>query len=144
MFASHADQQAALSLNGHTVDGREISVQVAKAMEPSSYAKPTTAFTVVESGSACQLACAKLSRERMIVLDCEGVNLGKEDGQLCLVQIASVSAGIYLFDVIHVPRAVRCWFKGPIGERTRCQDHSRLQDGRDCTGSVWGGNCTRV
>lgn len=61
-------------------------------------------FEYVTTSDACMAACATLSASKMIVVDCEGVNLGRPGGLLCLVQIASREAGIFLFDIIKCPR----------------------------------------
>jgi stage III sporulation protein SpoIIIAA len=63
---------------------------------------PFAPFTVVSDEKACLFACAALRESKMVTLDCEGVNLGKQGGRLCLVQVASV-AGVFLFDVLKCP-----------------------------------------
>ncbi|XP_053384106.1 uncharacterized protein LOC123535732 isoform X2 [Mercenaria mercenaria] len=47
----------------------------------------------------CQAAVRKLSRETVISLDAEGVQLGK-DGPLTLLQIGTLDGTVYLFDVM--------------------------------------------
>ena len=47
----------------------------------------------------CRRAVTALSREPLIALDSEGVNLGK-DGPLTLLQIGTLSGTVYLFDVM--------------------------------------------
>ena len=47
----------------------------------------------------CQYAVKALSREPLIALDSEGVNLGK-DGPLTLLQIGTLSGSVFLFDVM--------------------------------------------
>ena len=47
----------------------------------------------------CRRAVTSLSREPLIALDSEGVNLGK-DGPLTLLQIGTLSGTVYLFDVM--------------------------------------------
>ncbi|XP_045175062.2 uncharacterized protein LOC123536181 [Mercenaria mercenaria] len=47
----------------------------------------------------CQAAIRKLSREKVISLDAEGVHLGK-DGPLTLLQIGTLDGSVYLFDVM--------------------------------------------
>ena len=47
----------------------------------------------------CRHAVTALSREALIALDSEGVNLGK-NGPLTLLQIGTLSGTVYLFDVM--------------------------------------------
>ncbi len=40
------------------------------------------------------------------MLDCEGVSLGRPGGKLCLVQLASLDAGIFVFDLLVCPDVI--------------------------------------
>lgn len=57
----------------------------------------------VASTESCISACTLLSESKMVALDCEGVNLGRPGGRLCLLQIASSSRGAFLFDLVACP-----------------------------------------
>lgn len=128
-FASHADQQLALGLDGKSFDDREISVQVAKTstkdpvpegkvdkanknnsinvggndnhVEVAAQTRPL--FKIIEDEESCGRACAALSESTCVALYCKGVYLGRAGGRHRLVQVASRSAGIFLFDVVKCP-----------------------------------------
>lgn len=52
---------------------------------------------VVSDVATCAVVCRLLSKCDALAIDCEGVNLGRPGGRLCLIQIAG-NCGVYLFD----------------------------------------------
>jgi hypothetical protein len=52
---------------------------------------------VVCDAETCAVVCRLLSKCDTLAIDCEGVNLGRPGGRLCLIQIAG-NSGVYLFD----------------------------------------------
>jgi len=53
---------------------------------------------IISTVAQCDTAIKEISAHKVIAVDCEGVNLGRE-GRLCLVQIATANKS-YLFDVV--------------------------------------------
>ena len=53
---------------------------------------------VINDADRCQHACDLLQQECILAVDCEGINLGRIGGSLCLIQIAG-QCGTFLFDV---------------------------------------------
>ncbi|KAK7093948.1 uncharacterized protein [Littorina saxatilis] len=74
---------------------------------------------IVDTVSACRAAVANLNREEFVAADTEGVNLSKI-GSMTLVQIATASGHVFLFDVMREPRMFkdgglkRFLEKGPV------------------------------
>jgi ribonuclease D len=53
---------------------------------------------IVVETSHCRRVVSILSRERVLAVDCEGIQLGP-DGPLTLVQVGTYNGGVYLFDI---------------------------------------------
>ena len=58
---------------------------------------PRHAANVICDAETCAVVCRLLAKCDTLAIDCEGVNLGRPGGRLCLIQIAG-SCGVYLFD----------------------------------------------
>lgn len=57
---------------------------------------------VIETLHEGKVACLSLMNEKIVAVDCEGVDLGRPNGKLCLVQIAN-RTNAFLFDVQTCP-----------------------------------------
>ncbi len=89
-------------------------------------APPGPPFKLVVDEQSCAVACSALSESRMVVLDCEGINLGKAGGLLCLVQVASQNAGVFLFDLVTCPKLF------DAGLRALCEKSNVVKTVHDC------------
>jgi stage III sporulation protein SpoIIIAA len=98
--------------------GNDNNVKVAAQTRPL--------FKVIEDEESCRLACVALSESTCVALDCEGVNLGRAGGRLCLVQVASRSAGVFLFDVVKCPNLF------DAGLKELCQNSRIVKVVHDC------------
>lgn len=66
-------------------------------------AGPGASCDVITDAREGSVICSRLLlEEKLVALDCEGVDLGRPNGKLCLVQIASGSS-VWLFDVQQCP-----------------------------------------
>jgi ribonuclease D len=57
---------------------------------------------IITSAEQCRKICEELSKENVIAVDCEGVNLSRF-GQLSLIQVATPSGRVVIFDMLSGP-----------------------------------------
>eukprot|EP00727_Mastigamoeba_balamuthi_P012986 m51a1_g831 hypothetical protein (325) ;mRNA; r:734769-736134 len=67
--------------------------------EQIKIAREKGVYALVETAGQAANAMADIKRHSFVVVDCEGVNLGR-NGSLCLVQVATPEKRAYLFDVV--------------------------------------------
>ncbi len=82
---------------------KKTAASAASVSAASVSAVPAPKYAKVASMAEAETACAALEKCSFLVVDCEGVDLGRENGKLCLVQIAGNDLPIYLFDVFSGP-----------------------------------------
>jgi DNA polymerase I-like protein with 3'-5' exonuclease and polymerase domains len=64
-------------------------------------------ITVIKKMAHAQAICQKLLKEcNMIAIDIEGVDLGRNDGSISLIQIAASEDEVYCFDILALGEAV--------------------------------------
>eukprot|EP00929_Paragymnodinium_shiwhaense_P104473 TRINITY_DN68912_c0_g1_i1.p1 TRINITY_DN68912_c0_g1~~TRINITY_DN68912_c0_g1_i1.p1 ORF type:complete len:301 (-),score=76.85 TRINITY_DN68912_c0_g1_i1:547-1416(-) len=54
---------------------------------------------LIDTKDRCEASCKELTDAPVIAVDIEGVNLGRE-GEICVIQIATESRHVYLFDIV--------------------------------------------
>lgn len=67
---------------------------------------PAPSSMVIDTVAKSMGPVGVLKHERVIAVDCEGVDLGRPNGKLCLVQVASAK-NVWLFDVQECPALLK-------------------------------------
>ena len=108
-------KQAMISLSSST------HARLAKApKEKSTRSSTPTPFgaKIISTPEECQRVCALLATDKLLAIDCEGVNLGAPGGSLCLIQVASENAGVFLFDVVQCDLLFDCGLRSLLESDT--------------------------